>query len=1025
MVLELSRRELMQGTAVAAIGMTADKSFAWGQEKPPQQTLFAPGILGGGGFCTNIVISPDGSTRLVNTDVYGCYGFNASTGNWDQLFSGGRVPSAYNYMGSGGSGNGLSCYAVTCAPSLPTRLYAIAGISDFKGELWRSDDRGATWSQTGQTVGIHPGPQRVMGHKIAIDPNNPDVVYWGNAAGIIFRSLDAGATIYDRGPLPSLLAALVTGTTSSSSAPNTQVIHFSPTPAAVQRFRSRYFNIDLCAYDYTTPAAIGNGNSSLTLGGTGGNPTTTQVQIGSNGPAVTINAGDTIYFGAAPCICFDTTSGTTTLGGVTVTNTIFFGWGWGASAIWKTTNGGSTYSAFGTGPTSVQHMVCSSDGVFYVTDCTPTGVLAINVHNAWRYVGTTPVGSGLSANTWTNFTGITNFAGNSFHAIAADPTTPGRVATSGDSGSVNASQDYGATWFSAGLGSGTSRISTDAPYLQNTIEGWMGSGNICFDPVSSNKLWFAEGIGIWYCTCPSSNVSAVFHSQTLNNNELIFNQIVKVPGGPLIAGVQDRGILVMASPTVGPINSLPQTAIFTGFIDNGAGGGSYNGVAGNVLTVTSMISASGSIVLLNSSSGNITDANSVITSNTYITRQVSGTRGGVGVYNIGSTGGAQAVSPRTIYESFGQIKHSWCVEYAKTNPTFLVATVGNSLWKSSDSGATWLDGGFTKQNDPQISCQSPTSMVAFPIDGINPPYYTTDGVNWNLATFAGWPYNPTGGWNGNQYSNRRFVCADLVNSSKYYAYNTAITGVTAITSIANGGSGYVLNEVITTTGGGAFNQAQFKVTGVSGGVITSASIIVIGSWNPAALPSSPISQGSSSGSGTGATFNITLGMLGGLYMSSDGGVNWTRQSTTLSNNSDSGTNATLVAVPGNEGHLLYAGGSFATPLTALYRSGDGGATWHSGTNVNAAWMVACGKAKPGNSYPSVYMIGKANGDTIPGVYRSDDFTATMTGAVTWTLLTTAPAGSLDGPHTISADQDTYGTVYIGFGASGYAYGKLQ
>lgn len=90
-------------------------------------------------------------------------------------------------------------------------------------------------------------------------------------------------------------------------------------------------------------------------------------------------------------------------------------------------------------------------------------------------------------------------------------------------------------------------------------------------------------------------------------------------------------------------------------------------------------------------------------------------------------------------------------------------------------------------------------------------------------------------------------------------------------AIANGGSGYVEGEVITLTGypqGAApiGAPAQIRVLTVAAGVITSCEVVaVVAGSDPAiggsyfGLQSNPVGQGSTTGSGQGATFNLTQG----------------------------------------------------------------------------------------------------------------------------------------------------------------------
>lgn len=86
---------------------------------------------------------------------------------------------------------------------------------------------------------------------------------------------------------------------------------------------------------------------------------------------------------------------------------------------------------------------------------------------------------------------------------------------------------------------------------------------------------------------------------------------------------------------------------------------------------------------------------------------------------------------------------------------------------------------------------------------------------------------------------------------------TYFSAASAISSINAAGSGYAVGDTITLAGGTARYQTQITVTAVnSSGGVTSASIGLAGLYTTA--PSNPVAQGSTTGSGTGATFNLTL-----------------------------------------------------------------------------------------------------------------------------------------------------------------------
>lgn len=74
-------------------------------------------------------------------------------------------------------------------------------------------------------------------------------------------------------------------------------------------------------------------------------------------------------------------------------------------------------------------------------------------------------------------------------------------------------------------------------------------------------------------------------------------------------------------------------------------------------------------------------------------------------------------------------------------------------------------------------------------------------------------------------------------------------------TVAAGGTGYVIGDTITETGGTAIVQAVFTVAGVSAGVVTSVTATVPGIYT--VKPTNPVSQGSTSGAGSGCTLTIT------------------------------------------------------------------------------------------------------------------------------------------------------------------------
>lgn len=70
-----------------------------------------------------------------------------------------------------------------------------------------------------------------------------------------------------------------------------------------------------------------------------------------------------------------------------------------------------------------------------------------------------------------------------------------------------------------------------------------------------------------------------------------------------------------------------------------------------------------------------------------------------------------------------------------------------------------------------------------------------------------------------------------------------------------GGSGYAVGDTITATGGTAIAQPVYTVATLSGSAVATVTVTYPGFYT--ATPSNPVSQGSTSGIGTGCTLNVT------------------------------------------------------------------------------------------------------------------------------------------------------------------------
>ena len=78
--------------------------------------------------------------------------------------------------------------------------------------------------------------------------------------------------------------------------------------------------------------------------------------------------------------------------------------------------------------------------------------------------------------------------------------------------------------------------------------------------------------------------------------------------------------------------------------------------------------------------------------------------------------------------------------------------------------------------------------------------------------------------------------------------------------------------------------------------------------------------------------------------------------------------------------------------------------------------IAFGKAAPGKSYPTAFIIGKING--VEGFYRSTDE------GKTWVQINDAKTGFGTGER-IEGDPRIFGRVYIGTNGRGVIYGDIK
>ncbi|KAJ3122809.1 hypothetical protein HK098_002462 [Nowakowskiella sp. JEL0407] len=149
--------------------------------------------IGGGGFVPGIQFSPVKKDVIYSrNDIGGCYRWNPSTNRWIQLMNW-VPPKQWGFTG---------IESIIPDPVNANRVYALAGMysnswDPNNARLLRSDDQGDTWTvQTDlpfKSGGNMPG--RGMGERLAVDPNNNQIVYLAARSGNgLWKSTNAGVS---------------------------------------------------------------------------------------------------------------------------------------------------------------------------------------------------------------------------------------------------------------------------------------------------------------------------------------------------------------------------------------------------------------------------------------------------------------------------------------------------------------------------------------------------------------------------------------------------------------------------------------------------------------------------------------------------------------------------------------------------------------------------------------------------------------------------------------------------------------
>jgi len=146
-----------------------------------------PVAINGGGFVDGIVFHPAAQNVIyARTDVGGAYRWNSATNAWEQMFN--WLPSSL--------GNAMSIESIAVDPTNANIVYAVGGgNTSMAGTLFASQNQGHTWSwYTLPFVCGGNNDGRQTGERLAVDPNNPAILYYGSINAGLYKSTNRGQT---------------------------------------------------------------------------------------------------------------------------------------------------------------------------------------------------------------------------------------------------------------------------------------------------------------------------------------------------------------------------------------------------------------------------------------------------------------------------------------------------------------------------------------------------------------------------------------------------------------------------------------------------------------------------------------------------------------------------------------------------------------------------------------------------------------------------------------------------------------
>ena len=146
-------------------------------------------VILGGGFVSGVIFSPvEKDLVYARTDVGGAYRFNPADKTW--------IPLTDEF---GGKAENLGIESLAADPVDANKVYMATGMYTGSwagnGAMLRSSDRGNTWQKTDMPIKMGGNEDgRSNGERLAVDPNQPSILFFGSRKNGLWTSTDSGAS---------------------------------------------------------------------------------------------------------------------------------------------------------------------------------------------------------------------------------------------------------------------------------------------------------------------------------------------------------------------------------------------------------------------------------------------------------------------------------------------------------------------------------------------------------------------------------------------------------------------------------------------------------------------------------------------------------------------------------------------------------------------------------------------------------------------------------------------------------------